>query len=113
MAAASGATLTPRYYEQAGEKSFSFCFECGDTDRSNAVLNTLLFIPLGLIAGRRGVLTSIAIGASVSLGIEVTQLWIPGRFSNLADIVWNSLGAGIGASLGLICTLRAPRASNT
>ena len=72
-------------------------------------LNVLLFIPLGMFVRHllgRGLLATVAIGATVSLLIELTQLtgdWglypCAYRFFSTSDLITNTLGAAIGAVL--------------
>ncbi|MDQ3759038.1 MAG: VanZ family protein [Actinomycetota bacterium] len=87
-----------------------------DSDVQDLPLNVLLFIPLGMFVRhllKRGFLVTIALGASVSLAIELTQLtgnWglypCAYRFFSTSDLITNTIGAGIGAIcaplLGLI-----------
>ena len=70
--------------------------------------NVLLFIPLGVsiaaiaLAQRLGnwsILIGCLIGAAVSTTVELTQLFLPVRVSNLTDIICNSLGGLVGAAL--------------
>ena len=70
--------------------------------------NILLFIPLGIsiaaIATHRrlgnwSILIACLIGAAVSTTVELTQLFLPTRVSNLSDIICNSLGVSVGAAL--------------
>lgn len=71
---------------------------CGDTSVLDAILNVLLFIPLGMglrLAGlsRR---RAFAIGLVTTITVELLQLGIPGRDSSLGDIFTNSFGGLIG-----------------
>ena len=78
-----------------------------NSDVQDLPLNVLLFIPLGMFVRhllRRSVPTTVALGAAVSLGIELTQLtgdWglypCAYRFFSTTDLITNTLGAGIGA----------------
>ncbi|RJQ84346.1 VanZ family protein [Amycolatopsis panacis] len=71
-----------------------------------AVLNVLLFVPLGLFARllwRRGVAGALLIGGAVSLAIEITQLTanfgtapFAYRIFDVDDLMTNTLGAGLG-----------------
>ena len=75
----------------------------------NAGGNIAAFFPLGLaVAGlfhprgpglalRRAVLT----GFFVSLAIETVQLVVPGRITDVDDLLFNTLGALLGGLLGL------------
>ena len=68
--------------------------------------NVLLFLPLGFaMAGyftHRRIATLAAItgvlllSLSVSYSIEVLQLFMPGRFTSLTDVLSNTAGAGLG-----------------
>ena len=78
------------------------CVWCGDRSGGDMILNWALFIPGGLFLGpwvgfRRAVL----IGISITVGIEATQLLVPGRTSSLSDLLLNSAGSATGAWLAL------------
>lgn len=66
--------------------------------------NVVLFVPFGVLfplaVGRlRGgsVALAVLLGSVCSVGIEVAQLWIPGRVSDPRDVISNTLGAALGA----------------
>ena len=66
--------------------------------------NLALFFPIGylfrMIRPDKRVSNYLMImffGFLLSLSIELLQLYIPGRFSSVSDVVCNTLGAGIGA----------------
>lgn len=67
--------------------------------------NLLLFFPVGValagLAGARtraGVVGRTVLGAALlSLAIELGQRWIPGRASDIDDVIFNTLGALLGA----------------
>lgn len=72
------------------------------------VQNVLLFIPLGVglamlnqnrLNYSKILILSLAVGSIVSTTVELTQLWLPSRVSNLSDIVCNSVGACWGATI--------------
>jgi VanZ like family/Concanavalin A-like lectin/glucanases superfamily len=73
----------------------------------NVLINIGGFIPLGLLfyalARARGsglpALTTIMLGAAVSLTIEVLQAYLPTRDSGMTDIITNTLGTGVGVLL--------------
>lgn len=71
----------------------------------DAVLNVLLYVPLGYAAGlaaggtRWGLVIVTLLGSGLSLGVEYLQLWTPLRFSNYNDWLMNSTGALAGAAL--------------
>jgi hypothetical protein len=74
----------------------------------DVILNVLGFIPLGLIlypyfllawASRRPLLMSYLTGAGLSLMIEILQSFLPMRGSGWTDVITNSAGTALGASL--------------
>jgi hypothetical protein len=85
-------------------------------DRSvvvDAVVNIAGFVPFGLVTClclrfwtgwsiSRCVLMTILVGASVSLVIELLQVFLPTRDSSLADLVTNILGTTIGAGAAIM-----------
>ena len=75
-------------------------------DLSQLLGNVVLFVPLGWLLPAiwlrlRSVSSVIAIGAVISLAIEVSQLFIDGRWTSIDDVLLNSLGAAIGAAMFL------------
>ncbi len=67
-------------------------------------LNFYFFLPLGVLAGirfrdKQGMLASLVGASLLSLTVEVTQSYIPGRYSSLRDVFLNSLGAASGMVL--------------
>jgi hypothetical protein len=79
----------------------SLCVICGSRGSADAVLNLLMFVPLGLCLGGRGRSMGrvLLFGLGASFFIEAAQLWLPGRHPALADLIWNSSGTGVGAGL--------------
>ena len=74
----------------------------------NVLINIGGFVPLGFFFCAyfssvrrldRAVLATIALGGAVSLTIEVLQAFLPTRDSGMTDIITNTLGTGIGASV--------------
>jgi hypothetical protein len=72
------------------------------------VLNVLGFIPMGLIlypyflltrGSRRPLLMSYLTGAGLSLIIEILQSFLPMRGSGWTDVITNSAGTALGASM--------------
>ncbi|MDZ7781376.1 MAG: VanZ family protein [Gemmatimonadota bacterium] len=94
-------TLTPTpSFRRPGPEPFMWCLLCGDRGGADLLLNVAMFVPLGLLAARRlGVWRTFLLGAGLSAGIEMAQLFLPGRFSTLADLVANGSGALAGALL--------------
>jgi hypothetical protein len=79
------------------------CLVCGYNGASSALLNIVLYVPLGaaLWWRFRRLAHVIAIGAVVSLGVELLQLFIPGRHTALSDLVANTAGAALGGLLAI------------
>jgi len=74
--------------------------------------NIAMFVPLGLfmyLAVRRWMLLCAVAGTAVSVAVEILQLPIYSRSSDIDDVITNGLGALIGAVLGAIL-VRAARA---
>lgn len=99
VAAILVATLVPA---SGHSMAAHFCLVCGPLGGVDAVLNVLLFAPLGAglalsgISWRRAVLTAFAL----SITVEMAQLlFIPGRDATLGDVVTNTLGATLGVAL--------------
>ncbi|NNC13339.1 VanZ family protein [Planctomonas sp. JC2975] len=74
--------------------------------------NIAMFLPIGLffllLFGRRQWWLAVLIPFLMTLGIETAQIWIPGRVSDIRDVISNTIGAIVGVFLGLALT--APRA---
>jgi glycopeptide antibiotics resistance protein len=65
---------------------------------TNAIGNILLFLPLGAalcVLGLRRRATVLA-AFCLSAGIEITQLFVPGRTTSADDVLCNTLGALVG-----------------
>lgn len=77
------------------------CLLCGSRGTADAILNVVLFVPLGLALGGdvRGLRRVILAGFALSLIIEVAQTSLPGRHASSADLLWNTLGAAVGAGV--------------
>lgn len=81
----------------------------------DVVGNVVLFVPLGLsVAGTLGrqasllarLLVPVLFAAVLSTGIEVLQLIVPGRATDVDDVLFNSLGAGLGGLLLILVRWR-------
>lgn len=92
------ATLEPTQIDEYATNAF--CLLC-PWDTVDILENILLFAPLGIALSLRGVgggwglMTSM----SLSLTVEVAQIWIPGRDASLTDVVSNTLGAAVGIAV--------------
>jgi glycopeptide antibiotics resistance protein len=69
-----------------------------------AAANVVLFVPVGLLGyvWLRRWWVPLVVGFGLSLLLEVAQTLLPGRTSDGWDVVWNTLGAGVGVGIGLI-----------
>lgn len=90
------ATLLP---QPLGAIESHFCVICGSFGSVDAILNVVLFAPLGIglaLYGLRGRNAVVAM-CVLSAAIETTQfLLIPGRDSTLGDVISNTVGGAIG-----------------
>jgi glycopeptide antibiotics resistance protein len=73
--------------------------------------NVLLFLPLGFVSAgalgeRRAALprlsTAVGCGLVLSVAIEAVQLLVPGRATDVDDVIFNALGTLVGAALLLV-----------
>ena len=82
----------------------TFCLVCGQNGGSDGILNVLLFVPLGLslMAASDRPLRMVMLVLALSTAIEVLQGIIPGRYSNLGDVVYNVVGGGLGVGLAVM-----------
>lgn len=90
------ATLLP---QPPGVVESHFCVICGSFGSVDAVLNVVLFVPLGIGLALYGLRARNSVVAScvLSAAIEITQfLLIPGRDSTLGDVITNTVGGAIG-----------------
>jgi len=107
-------TLTPgRPLPDWIDAAAALCVLCGDRGTADALLNMVLFVPLGFVVdGRRGIWRAVLIGVGVSSLIEIAQAFLPGRYPTVGDIIWNGSGAGVGAAtMALLRRFFGPGAS--
>ncbi len=71
--------------------------------RFDIIANIALFVPFGAtVAWRRSgrvVVLVILAGALLSIAIELYQVYCHGRFATMTDVLTNTCGAALGASL--------------
>jgi len=103
VTAIASVTLEPGVPANAGDFIPPwYCIVCGSVGAADLLLNSLLFLPLGLalswagLSAWRAVLVSLLLSTSIELAQASV---IPDRYSNLGDVVWNTLGGGMGAWL--------------
>ncbi|MFZ4895319.1 VanZ family protein [Plantibacter sp. Mn2098] len=82
-------------------------------DRLEFGANIAMFVPIGLffllLFGRRRWWLAILIGGALTIGIETSQLFLPGRVSDVRDLLSNTTGAVLGVLIGLVLTARSSR----
>ncbi len=92
------ATLTP----SAGEKpDLTLCLVCGERGLADVLINVILYLPLGAAIALCGwrFPWALAAPALMSLLIEFSQIWIPGRDPSLGDVTFNTFGAAVGIGI--------------
>jgi VanZ like family len=79
----------------------------------DALINTLMYLPLGCLLGLLARRTSarsfgllVLMVAGVSLAFETAQLLLPSRFPSIDDVIFNTLGGTLGIWLGFWLTKR-------
>jgi hypothetical protein len=82
--------------------SSPWCLLCGSMGSADAVLNTLLFVPLGFGLGLLSpALWAGVIGGALTSGfVETVQVFVAGRDASLGDLLSNVAGAAAGALAG-------------
>jgi hypothetical protein len=90
-------TLSPATDWQ-GAKDRIGCVLCEEGSATDAIGNTLMFLPVGFLLARRlaGAGRTSVIAASFSLLVETAQFVVPGRAPNLGDLIFNTAGATLG-----------------
>ncbi|HLW75688.1 MAG TPA: VanZ family protein, partial [Bryobacteraceae bacterium] len=77
-------------------------------DRDDNISNFLLYLPLGLSVTRAarkhwlGAIGAIVLGFALSMSMEMTQFYDPGRVPQMADVYANTAGAIAGAGFALL-----------
>lgn len=84
-----------------GREAFSWCVGCSELGTLDLLYNMALFVPLGLLLARTGMSApqALLLAAGLSWGIELVQLFVPGRDPSFSDVVANSLGGALGVPL--------------
>jgi hypothetical protein len=80
---------------------FTPCWICGDRGVSDAIVNLILFLPLGLsLSLRKPDRARYRVPILLSFIVETAQHFIPGRSPTYGDLLFNSLGGWLGIWLG-------------
>lgn len=75
------------------------CIFCGPFATADAILNVVLFVPLGLSLGylNRSTVRNVLIGFLISLSVEAAQITlVQGRDASVGDLITNTVGCAIG-----------------
>ena len=79
----------------------------------DALLNFLIYLPLGACAyyavverRRMRIILPVALAFTLSLFVELTQVFIPGRDSELSDLLMNTLGGACGMAAAALFPFR-------
>ena len=102
IAAAAVIVATTFPVDDPEVRALTACVICGERGLADALLNVLLFLPLGAALvfwlGRRA--GALLLAAGFSGVIETLQLLvIPGRDPNVGDVLFNTIGAALGVAL--------------
>jgi hypothetical protein len=93
VALIAAATLAP----QAGSSNIGqdFFAPLAPQGWADAIVNVLLYVPFGLLAGLRGITWPLTVLASATLSLvtELLQFLVPGRNPAATDIIANAFGA--------------------
>jgi len=97
-AALAIAALTLFPVGNAPRRPIELCLVCGERGLADAILNVVLFVPLGAALALRGTSAGRAalLGAAFSAAVELCQHLVPGRDPSPADILFNTLGTALG-----------------
>jgi glycopeptide antibiotics resistance protein len=75
--------------------------------------NIAMFLPIGLffllLFGRGRWWVAMGVPFLMTLSIETAQIWIPGRVSDIRDVISNTIGAVVGVLFGLAITAAGAR----
>ena len=79
-------------------------FRSGSWTVKDAVVNILLYVPLGFFfkRERHAVSTVVGFAAALSLAAELSQLFSHSRFPATTDVVCNMIGASAGAFIAQV-----------
>lgn len=98
VASILGVTLFP--VSGVDTERLTACLICGSRGAADAILNVILFLPVGaaLALLRRSWRYAAGAALLLSLGIELTQMVVPGRDPSWADLLFNTAGGALGCT---------------
>jgi VanZ family protein len=96
------ATAVPIEWRPPGQTSFDFGIDLS----AHFWVNVIGYLPLGFVLADIGILRALAVGAAMSVFIEIGQMAMLYRDPSLSDIVANTLGALFGVALAHRCRIR-------
>lgn len=78
-----------------------WCFFCGERGLADALLNVVLFVPIGIALESCGFSWALAMGMALSVpaSIEYVQFIVPGRYPSIPDVVANGVGTALGFAI--------------
>ena len=110
LAAIAWLTLRPAHASSSAAIASHLCVVCGPLGGVDVLLNTLLFVPLGVGLNLSGLSAwkAVLVSFAISLSIEAAQAFIAiGRAATLSDVLTNTLGGAIGFwSVGTLAPAR-------
>ena len=72
--------------------------------QQNQILaNVIMFLPVGVLAGRIWRWRGLWVAAGLSVGIEILQLVSHRGLCEFDDVIHNMIGAAIGVGVGMLC----------
>jgi glycopeptide antibiotics resistance protein len=98
------ATLFPFHFSMEHSAFLEWSLPDGRGQWLDVLLNLYFFMPMGMLCGilfhsKSGFLLAFFGAFGLSLGVELAQAYIPGRYSSLRDVFLNSIGAYLGMLL--------------
>ena len=102
LAVVVGGILAVTLLPASGEATPMWCEACGERGVggvAHVLVNIILFAPFGALLALAGVRRrwNWLSGGLLSSLIECAQLFIPGRFASIDDVLWNTTGTIVGS----------------
>ena len=83
-----------------------------DLQRNQILTNVVMFLPIGVIAGRIWRWRGLWVAAGLSVVIEVLQLITARGLCEFDDVMHNMIGAAIGVGIVMLCAKLCGEAEN-